>query len=48
MRKCCKNQNISAIRAKEKIHIPVVLTKKEAKTIIFNATGNGNYQLMLK
>jgi integron integrase len=43
-----KNQNISAVRAKEKIHVPVVLTKEEVKTIIFNTTGNGSYQLMLK
>jgi hypothetical protein len=43
-----KNQNISTIRAKKKIHIPVVLTKEEVKTIIFNTTGKGDYQLMLK
>ena len=40
-----KNANISAFRAKEKIHIPVVLSKDEVKTILFYTSGV--YQLML-
>ncbi|KAF3981060.1 MAG: integron integrase [Methylococcales symbiont of Hymedesmia sp. n. MRB-2018] len=41
-----KNENISALRAKEKIHIPAVLTIDEVKSVIFNS--KGVYQLMLK
>ena len=40
-----KNANISAFRAKEKIHIPVVLSKEEVKTILFYTSGV--YQLMI-
>ncbi|WP_421717108.1 integron integrase [Arcobacter arenosus] len=41
-----KNQNIQALRAKERKHIPVVLTIDEVKKIISNITGI--YQLMVK
>lgn len=41
-----KNENISALRAKTKIHIPAVLTIDEVKNVIFNS--KGVYQLMLK
>ncbi|KAF3984279.1 MAG: hypothetical protein HFP81_02835, partial [Methylococcales symbiont of Hymedesmia sp. n. MRB-2018] len=41
-----KNENISALRAKKKIHIPAVLTIDEVKSVIFNS--KGVYQLMLK
>jgi integron integrase len=41
-----KNQNIQALRAKERKHIPVVLTIEEVKNIILNM--NGIYQLMVK
>jgi integron integrase len=41
-----KNQNIQALRAKERKHIPVVLTIEEVKSIILNM--NGIYQLMVK
>ena len=43
---CLKDENIQALRAKEKKHIPVVLTIDEVKQIILNM--NGIYQLMLK
>jgi integrase len=43
---CLKDENIQALRAKEKKHIPVVLDKNEVKMIISNV--NGIYQLMLK
>lgn len=39
------NYNLSAMRAKNKKHIPVVLTKDEVKLILFNTTGI--YKLML-
>ncbi len=39
-----KDQNIQALRAKKRVHIPVVLTKQEIKFIIANLTGV--YQLM--
>lgn len=41
-----KEQNIQALRAKERKHIPVVLTIDEVKEIIVNM--NGIYQLMVK
>jgi integron integrase len=41
-----KDENIQALRAKEKKHIPVVLSIEEVKQIIINTTGI--YQLMLK
>jgi integrase len=41
-----KNQNIQALRAQERKHIPVVLTIDEVKKIILNMTGI--YQLMVK
>lgn len=41
-----RNQNIQALRAKERKHIPVVLTIEEVKNIILNM--NGIYQLMVK
>ncbi|WP_419767022.1 integron integrase [Arcobacter sp.] len=41
-----KNQNIQALRAKERKHIPVVLTIEEVKSIILNM--NGIYQFMVK
>ncbi|WP_320033844.1 integron integrase [Halarcobacter sp.] len=41
-----KEQNIQALRAKERKHIPVVLTINEVKSIILNMTGI--YQLMVK
>jgi len=41
-----QDMNIQALRAKEKKHIPVVLTTNEVKIIILNT--NGIYQLMLK
>ena len=34
-----KNENIQALRAKTKIHMPVVLTKEEVKAIIFHMNG---------
>ena len=40
-----KNQNIQSIRAKQKIHVPVVLTQNEVKIILFHVSGI--YQLML-
>ena len=43
---CLKDENIQALRAKEKKHIPVVLSSDEVKLIISNM--NGIYQLMLK
>ena len=41
-----KDMNIQALRAKEKKHIPVVLSISEVKQIILNMTGI--YQLMVK
>ncbi len=41
-----KNENIQALRAQQKKHIPVVLTLEEAREIILNV--NGIYQIMLK
>ena len=41
-----KDQNISALRAKRKEHVPVVLTKGEVKQIIYYM--NGIYKLMLQ
>jgi len=41
-----KNQNIQALRAKERKHIPVVLTIDEVKSIILNM--KGIYQLIVK
>jgi integron integrase len=41
-----KDQNIQALRAKERKHIPVVLTIEEVKSIISNITGI--YQVMVK
>ncbi|WP_375723492.1 integron integrase [Arcobacter sp. KX21116] len=41
-----KNENIQALRAKERKHIPVVLTIEEVKRIILNM--KGIYQLMVK
>ncbi len=41
-----KNENIQALRAKERKHIPVVLSKDEVKLIISNI--QGLYQLMVK
>lgn len=41
-----KNENIQALRAQERKHIPVVLTIDEVKSIILNITGI--YQLMVK
>ena len=41
-----QDQNIQALRAQERKHIPVVLTINEVKTIILNM--NGIYQFMLK
>lgn len=41
-----KDENIQALRAKEKKHIPVVLSIDEVKSIILNM--NGIYQLMVK
>jgi integrase len=43
---CLKDENIQALRAKEKKHIPVVLDKNEVKMIIANVSGI--YQVMLK
>ena len=43
---CLKDKNIQALRAKEKKHIPVVLSKQEVKLIITNTSGI--YQVMLK
>ena len=39
-----KDQNIQALRAQQRIHIPVVLTKEEVGRVISNL--NGVYQLM--
>jgi len=39
-----KDQNIQALRAQQRIHIPVVLTKEEIRRVISNLTGV--YQLM--
>lgn len=39
-----KDQNIQALRAQQRIHIPVVLTKNEIRHVIANL--NGIYQLM--
>lgn len=41
-----KNENIQALRAQERKHIPVVLTMDEVKKIILNM--KGTYQLMVK
>lgn len=41
-----KDQNIQALRAQQRKHIPVVLTKEEVQSIIVNM--NGIYQLMTK
>jgi integron integrase len=41
-----KNENIQALRAQERKHIPVVLTIDEVKSIILNMSGI--YQLMVK
>ena len=41
-----KDQNIQALRAKERKHIPVVLTIDEVKRVILNM--GGVYQLMIK
>jgi len=41
-----KDQNIQALRAQQRKHIPVVLTKDEVQTIIVNM--KGIYQLMVK
>ncbi len=41
-----KDQNIQALRAQQRKHIPVVLTKDEVHSIIVNM--NGIYQLMVK
>jgi len=41
-----KDQNIQALRAQQRKHIPVVLTKDEVHNIIVNM--NGIYQLMVK
>jgi integron integrase len=41
-----KNENIQALRAQERKHIPVVLTIDEVRNIILNMTGI--YQLMVK
>ena len=41
-----KDENIQALRAKQKKHIPVVLTIEEVKKIILNVSGI--YQVMLK
>ena len=41
-----KDQNIQALRAKERKHIPVVLTVDEVRSIILNMTGI--YQLIVK
>jgi integrase len=41
-----KDQNIQALRAQERKHIPVVLTIDEVKRIIINLSGI--YQLMVK
>lgn len=41
-----KDQNIQALRAQQRKHIPVVLTKEEVQNIIVNM--NGIYQLMAK
>ncbi|WP_428739112.1 phage integrase N-terminal SAM-like domain-containing protein [Sulfurimonas sp.] len=38
--------NVQALRAQQRKHIPVVLTKDEVQTIILNM--NGIYQLMIK
>jgi len=40
-----KDENIQALRAQERKHIPVVLTKDEVKAILKNLTGN--YQLIV-
>ena len=42
-----KDAQISAIRAKQKIHIPVVLSKDEVKTILFYTSGVYHLMLML-
>lgn len=41
-----KDENIQALRAKERKHIPVVLTINEVKSIILNMSGI--YQLIVK
>lgn len=41
-----KDQNIQALRAQQRKHIPVVLTKEEVQNIIVNM--HGIYQLMVK
>lgn len=40
-----KSQNIQALRAQERKHIPVVLTKEEVRSILVNL--NGVYELMV-
>ncbi len=40
-----KNENIQALRAKKKIHIPIVLTQEEVAIVIYNM--KGVYRLML-
>ena len=40
-----KNQNIQSLRAKEREHIPVVLSKEEVQLVISNS--NNSYHLML-
>ncbi len=42
-----KGKNISAVRAKQKIHVPVVLSKDEVKTILFHTSDIYNLMLML-
>ena len=39
-----KDQNIQALRAQQRVHIPVVLTKEEVRKVLSNL--NGVYQLM--
>ena len=40
-----KDENIQALRAKERKHIPVVLTKEEVRAVLQNL--NGIYQLIV-
>jgi len=40
-----KNENIQALRAKKKVHIPVVLTQEEVMIVLHNM--KGTYKLML-
>ena len=46
LNKSMQDENIQALRAKQKKHIPVVLTIEEVKKIILNISGI--YQVMLK